>query len=443
MEWDPGHIWALRAALRLAQEKLAHRLGAAAKTLRNWERARHPPSLALQRALDEAWESTSPDQKKRFFACLARDDEVREGRPASRKPSQLDRESSDTELQDSMPFVHIPWKGFAAPVSRRDLLAGLSIGVLGGPVLGALERALGGVTPTHEMLLDLEHALDGFHIAARAITPARLIDDVTMQVAVVDALRRSAADDELRHGFTVLQSRYAESLSWMHEEAGDVTGAVYWTDRAAHWAQAANWIPMVAYVFVRRSMMAITFADDGRRAVENAQYVLHIPGAPAYVRGLAAKQMSFGYALLSSADDSARALDLATRLLGQWSQEDESPVLGQRSVVNDDLLAIFQPPGDVYLGQGDSVIRVLEPRLGSIGKGSRRTSTITRAKLAHGYVNAGLPGKACSLALERLGAADAIGSLSARNELRRALPRLAHWSDRSDVKEVQHRLLAS
>jgi hypothetical protein len=47
------------------------------------------------------------------------------------------------------------------------------------------------------------------------------------------------------------------------------------------------------------------------------------------------------------------------------------------------------------------------------------------------------------LTLEVLDAAEAIGSLSAKNELRRALPRLADWSHRSDVKEVQHRLVAS
>jgi transcriptional regulator with XRE-family HTH domain len=443
MEWDPAHIRALRAALRLPQEKFAQRLGAAPKTVRNWEQGRHPPSLALQRALDQAWASASPDQEERFRACLARDDEVREIRPASRTPGQLDRDSTNAARQDSRAFAHIMGKDIAALVSRRDLLAGLGIGVLGGTVLGAVERALGSVIPTHEMLLELEQALDGFHSAVRAITPARLIDDVTMQVAVLDALRRCAADGELRRSFTVLQSRYAESLSWMHEEAGDITGAVYWTDRAAHWAQAANWVPMVAYAFVRRSMMAITFAADGRRAVENAQYVLHIPGAPAYIKGLAAKQMSFGYALVGSADDSARALDLTTRLLGQRPQEDERPILGQRSVVSDDLLAIFQATCDVYLGRGESVIRILEPRLRNIGKGSWRTSTITRAKLAQAYANAGLPGKACSLTLEALDAADAIGSLSAMNELRRALPRLADWSHRSDVKEVQHRLLAS
>src|SRR3984893_16411660 len=73
MEWDPANIGALRSALRLPQEKFAYQLGAAPKTVRNWERAQHPPSLALQRALDQAWESTSSEQKKRFFASLAAD----------------------------------------------------------------------------------------------------------------------------------------------------------------------------------------------------------------------------------------------------------------------------------------------------------------------------------------------------------------------------------
>src|SRR5207245_2941735 len=110
---------------------------------------------------------------------------------------------------------------------------------------------------------------------------------------------------------TVLQCRHAESLSWMHEESGDINDAVYWVDRAVHWAQAVGWIPMVAYAFVRRSMMAISLGDDGLQAVQNAQCAVQIPGTPAYVRGLAAKQMSYGHALAGNRGESARALDLA------------------------------------------------------------------------------------------------------------------------------------
>jgi len=45
MEWDPTRIRALRTALRLPQEKFAYQLGAAPKTVRNWERGRHPQAL--------------------------------------------------------------------------------------------------------------------------------------------------------------------------------------------------------------------------------------------------------------------------------------------------------------------------------------------------------------------------------------------------------------
>lgn len=80
MKWDSGQIRALRASLRLSQEQFAYHLGAAPKTVRNWERGRHPPSLALKRALDDAWESASLEQKKRFVTSLA---------PALKTPSEV------------------------------------------------------------------------------------------------------------------------------------------------------------------------------------------------------------------------------------------------------------------------------------------------------------------------------------------------------------------
>jgi hypothetical protein len=208
------------------------------------------------------------------------------------------------------------------------------------------------------------------------------------------------------------------------------------------WAQTVNWLPMVTYTYVRRSMMVISFMGDGLRAAENAGYVLEMSGAPARIKGLAAKQMGFGYALAGRADDSARALDLAMQLFDQAQGEDELS-LGQRSVVSDDLLAIFQATCDIYQGFGEMAIAMLEPRLPVIFTASQRTHTITCAKLAHAYANAGQPEKACELTLQAFDAAQSVGSLSARSELRRALPVLGNWPNRSDVREVRHRLGAS
>ncbi len=70
MEWDRSRIRALRAALRLTREEFAHQLGAAPKTVQNWEEGRHPPGFALMRALDEAWESATPEQNERFLGYL-------------------------------------------------------------------------------------------------------------------------------------------------------------------------------------------------------------------------------------------------------------------------------------------------------------------------------------------------------------------------------------
>lgn len=227
----------------------------------------------------------------------------------------------------------------------------------------------------------------------------------------------------------------------MHEEGGDLHGALYWTDRAAHWAQIANWTPMVAYTFVRRSMMAISFTNDGLHAVENAQVVLQMPEVSGRIKGLAAKQMGFGYALARQPDNSSRAVDMSMELL-ERGQEEAGPVIGQCSVVGDDLLALFQSTCDIYLGRSERPISVLEPRLRGIEKASPRTHTITCAKLARAYANAGQPGKACRLVLSTVEAVEKIGSLSARSELRRTLPVLGNWPNRSDVQEVRRRLSA-
>ena len=339
---------------------------------------------------------------------------------------------------DDVLMVQLPKGGATVPVSRRELLAGLGVGALGTALGNRLDKALANLEPADDPLLSFEHSFAGFRAAARVLPPTQLVNALTGQVAILDALRHRAPNKQ-RARYAILQARYAESLSWLSEEAGDRHSALYWTDRAAQWAQGANWLPMVAYSFVRRSMMAISFASDGLRAVDTAQQVIEMPGAPARAKGLAAKQMAFGYALARDSNASARALDEAVQLLAVPVREDEA-ALGQHSVVSDDLYLIFRTTCDIYLGRGDSVIPVLEPRLDTLSKASARTATITRAKLARAYANAGHPGTACRLAWETLDAIDAVGSLSAQSELWRSLPVLRCWRSRSDVQDVVNRL---
>jgi hypothetical protein len=90
--------------------------------------------------------------------------------------------------------------------------------------------------------------------------------------------------------------------------------------------------------------------------------------------------------------------------------------------MNDDLFVVYQTTCDVYLGYGVQVVPVLEPCLDSLAGSSFRRATITRAKLAWAYANAGQSEEACRVAWETLDVIEQIDSQSARNELRRAVP---------------------
>ncbi|MEV5832864.1 helix-turn-helix transcriptional regulator [Nocardia sp. NPDC052112] len=343
-------------------------------------------------------------------------------------------------LSDTL-VVDLPEGGAAMPLSRRDLLVSLSVGIGGGHLLSQFDQALGEVALGDDNLSNFEDAYAAFQSFARTMPPQHLIDGMIGKVAVLDALRRRSSGHQ-RHAYGRMQARYAESLSWLSEESGDLTAATYWIDRASQWGYTANWPEMSAYAIVRRSMVAISFASDGHRAVDIASDVFDTNGASPRIQGLAAKQMAFGYALTGDKDASARALDRAMHLLAKPMREGDA-ILGQRSVVSEDLFTIFSTTCDIYLGRGQRVVPILEPRLTRLSQSSARTATITRAKLARAYANVGQPHEAAHIAHAALDDIASIGSQSALSELRRALPVLRRWQGLGDVGAVIQRLGAT
>src|SRR5262245_40005036 len=74
MEWTAARIRRFReVGLCLSQDEFASALGFAKRTIGNAERATHPPSLALRRALDQALAKASDVQRNRFLAALPAD----------------------------------------------------------------------------------------------------------------------------------------------------------------------------------------------------------------------------------------------------------------------------------------------------------------------------------------------------------------------------------
>ncbi|MGH3823117.1 MAG: helix-turn-helix domain-containing protein [Pseudonocardiaceae bacterium] len=332
--------------------------------------------------------------------------------------------------------VVLPQGGAAMPLSRREVLTALGLGIVTGELQGEFEQALDGIQVSGDVLQSLDDAFRGFQEAARMLPPAQLIDGMMGNVAVLDGFRRRTAGED-RNRCSMLQARYAELLSWLSEESGDLPGTIWWNDRASQWAQAAGWPGMTVYGFVRRAMMVGRSSSEGLRVVDQARPVLEMSQASLRMKGWAVSEMALGYALSGNRDESRRALDTAIGWLAQPVSDDD--VALQRTVAVDDFLTVYQATCDIYLGYGERVIPTLEPRMQSLAR-SPRTATITRAKLARAYANAGQPEEACRVASETLDAIAQIGSQSARNELRRTVPVLNRWHGRSDVRDVVHRL---
>lgn len=347
-------------------------------------------------------------------------------------------EGQAPEVHSDVFVVHLPNGGAALPLSRREVMSALSVGIVNGGLQAEFERALDTIEIDSDVLQYFHDTCDVFWKAAQMLPPAQLIDAMTGDVAILDGLRRRAGSAD-RNRCSTLQARYANLLSWMSQEAGDLPSTLWWHDRAGQWAQVAEWLDLSAWSLVWRTAMVQHISGDGLRIVDQARPVLEMPHASPRMKGLAAGQTAQAYALAGSREKCCRALDAAISWLAQPVRENDS-VLGQDDIAGDGLIALDQATCDVYLGYGARVIPALEPLAESLAGVSLRMATTTRAKLARAYANAGQPDEACRVAWDALDAMDQVGSQIARTELRRAVPLLNRWHGRSDVQDVVHRL---
>jgi hypothetical protein len=331
--------------------------------------------------------------------------------------------------------VATPQGKIIVPVPRRNVMMALGIGAVGSSVLGGLHRT----TIAPEAVGELEKALEGFRVAGRAMPPTQLLDALTGKVAVISAMRRKASP-EIVARLAITQARYAEFVSWMHEEAGELTQAIWWLDRAGEWAHASGWAPMVAYASVRKSMIATMHVGDARRAVELARLALHTPGATPAVLRFAAAQLAYGHALAGDLSASRRALDLASRYYQKAAtQPDNELSIGPKSLLSHDPLEWLNWAGCTIAGYGEPAIEVLSRRMNALQGASPRAYAIHGAGLVHAYALAGHPDEIARTLAEVLDTTAVTDSATARHKLGRIRPILERrWPRRSDLQDIAH-----
>ena len=159
----------------------------------------------------------------------------------------------------------------------------------------------------------LTHLREQWHVLVRAdnlFGPRHALTGVEAQLGVLQELM-SADPSDLRVETVRLAAQYAESAAWLHEDAGDLDQARFWTSQAMEWAYETDDRIMVAWTVYRRSQQ-LTATRHPAQAIGLAQAARRDEDRlPQPMRAAIRVQGATGFAMHGDEDAAQRLLDEA------------------------------------------------------------------------------------------------------------------------------------
>jgi hypothetical protein len=198
--------------------------------------------------------------------------------------------------------------------------------------------------------------------ADKMLGPRQLLGPVLAQIEVLDGLRRhtrpGTAEPTLR-----LLAQYAEFAGWLHQDSGDTTAAMFWSDRATQWAQAVGDYQMVAYMLIRKSNIAL-LDDDAANVVDLAAAARKVPGPLSpKLHALAAQQEARGWALAGEADQFQHQIDTAANLLREHPDDVDETAPVYLHHYDLDTLEEQSASGYRACGRAEKAVAILEAKI--------------------------------------------------------------------------------
>ena len=256
----------------------------------------------------------------------------------------------------------------------------------------------------------LVHLREQWHLLVKTdnlLGPRHAIRGVVDQIAVMEELLR-VTRDATRREVAQLAAQYAESAAWLHEDAGDLPRARFWTSRAMEWAHEAQDPLMLAWTLFRRSQQALTEGDAGQalglvRAGHRDSARLPNP-----MRAAMFQQEAQGLALDGDESTSQQLIDTAH----DWAATDDTGDArqGHGSFCTASYLQIQRAKCWQLLDQPRRAISTYEAALAELPAVYHRDRGVALAGLATAYGADDEPDHAASVAAEALHIARAAGS---------------------------------
>lgn len=263
----------------------------------------------------------------------------------------------------------------------------------------------------------LAHLREQWHLLVKTdnlLGPRHALTGVLDQIAIIEALLRSTRD-QTRAEVAQLAAQYAESAAWLHEDAGDLARARFWTGRAMEWAHEADDPLMLAWALFRRSQQAIAAHDAGQaiglaRAAGRGGDQLPPP-----MRAAIIQQEAQGHALDDNELVSQRLLDTAHT----WAATNDAGDArhGHGSFCTASYLEIQRAKCWQMVGKPKRAIALYESALPSLPAVYQRDRGTALGGLASAYLSSAEPEKAATVAIQALRIARSAGSTRTLHEV--------------------------
>lgn len=231
-----------------------------------------------------------------------------------------------------------------------------------------------------------------------------------------------------------LAATYAESASWLHEDACQMPAAIYWVGRAMEWAHEAGDDLLLAWTLFRRSQHAAA-ERDARRTISLAQAAgRNRDRLPNPMRAAIVQQEAYGYAMAGEEMLSHRALDAAH----QWAAVDKAGDArgGHGSFCSEIYLELQRAYCWAALSKPQRAVQVYETTLPALPPVYRRDRGVAFSRLARAYVDVGEPEAAAQTGQEALAIARSSGSVRAQQEVESVGRSLAEHRQLQPVEQL-------
>jgi transcriptional regulator with XRE-family HTH domain len=238
--------------------------------------------------------------------------------------------------------------------------------------------------------------------------PRHALDAVRVYLGVIAALLRTARPP-IRDQVLRLGARYAESAAWLHEDAGDLTSARYWTGRSMEWAVEGGDRLMVSWALFRRGQQAMATGDPAQIAGLGAAARREARGLPGPMMAAILQQEAHAHALDGAERDCHRTLDRAQALAAEPDDPGDASN-GHGSFCTPAYLEMQRGICWLVLAQPGKAVAALQTGIGSLPSVYRRDRGVGLSQQAAAFVAFGEPAEAAAAATEALGIAQDSGS---------------------------------